>query len=235
MKRKAILITGALRRLGRELALESARMGFDVVAHYRTSGQEAAVLERDIRALGGTAYFVRHDLARNAEGLLAKCRCLPVTLVGLVNSASVFEKGNFRDLSPAQIQRVFALNVFAPLALTAGFAAEARTGMVINLLDANIDRFSANFQAYRASKRLLRDMTRECALLFAPRVRVNAIAPGALLPSRRGRRQFDAVRKRTPLGTGGSLADFRAAFRYLLGQDSVTGQVLQVDGGLHLQ
>ncbi|OGJ91631.1 MAG: hypothetical protein A2268_09005 [Candidatus Raymondbacteria bacterium RifOxyA12_full_50_37] len=237
MKPRAILITGSAKRLGRELALESARMGFAVIAHFRTSRSAVLSLGTEVRKLGVPFFPIQADLSKNPDKLIRACVKLPVRLIGLVNNASVFEKGDLLQRNEARGTRreagfwqMFQVNAFAPLILSTSFFKQspasrlAPRSFIINLLDANIDGFNRNFQLYRISKRLLREFTVECAALFAPKVRVNAIAPGAILPSRFNKR---------PGQTWGTIAGLLKAFRYLV-ESEATGQIMYCDQGLRL-
>lgn len=234
VKPAAILVTGAARRLGREIALACASRGYAVIAHHRTPGPDVTALNREVRALGAACYPVRAGFPEGAEKLMRECRKLPVTLAGLVNCASIFEKGNPRDSAPAEIRRIFTLNAFVPLYLCREFGRTAQSGLIVNFLDANIDRPNDTFELYRMTKRLLRLMTLDLARSLAPKIRVNAIAPGALLPSKFSGRDFHK-KIGAPLKTGGTLETLRRAMVYLLESQDVTGQILFVDGGIHLR
>jgi NAD(P)-dependent dehydrogenase (short-subunit alcohol dehydrogenase family) len=154
-------------------------------------------------------------------------------LVGLVNNASLFTPGNLAD--PAHLAALLESNALVPAALAAAFAARARSGWIVNITDANIKAPNRTWQNYRISKLLLEELTRQQAFLCAPRFRVNAIAPGAILPaSGSSAASFRALADRIPLRRTGSLADIRAAFAGLLSAPYVTGQVLYVDGGRHV-
>lgn len=233
MKAKAVLVTGAAKRVGRALALACADLGFAVIGHYHRSKDEINSLSLEVKKRGVPFYAVRMDLSRNND-LLDQCRRLPVQLFGLVNNASVFEKGNFRNLGTKEAQAFFELNALTPLRLMNDFAKQVNQGFIINLLDANSAAFNETFEVYRLSKRFLRDLTLDTALLYAPGIRVNAIAPGAVLPSKftKGKSLW---KKLAPLQTGGSVEEICRAFRYLVENQSVTGQILYVDGGLHLK
>jgi len=234
MKQNAILITGAARRIGRTLALMSAEMGYAVIGHYRSSEKEVRELRRDVEKKGVPFFGVKTDFSKGAGGFMARCLKFPVRIVGLVNNASIFEKGNFQDLARDEYLNLLTVNTFAPLELMNDFARRVKEGFVVNLLDANVFTFNENFEVYRMSKRFLEDITLDLALLYAPKIRVNAIAPGAVLPSKfsKGKEPWKAI---APLKTGGAIEDVGRAFRYLVESKSATGQIIYVDGGLHLR
>lgn len=233
---QAVLVTGAGKRIGRALSLALAARGMAVIGHYRSSPAAIKSLGREVERLGARFFSLKWDLAKNPEGLIDRCLRFPVSLGGIINNASVFEKGNLLDLDMKGVRRILDINAFSPLSLARAFYRKSGRGFIVNLLDANIRSHNRNFQVYRLSKRLLTEFTLECAALFAPRVRVNAIAPGAVLPSR-----FDSAQKAAakaasaPMGSGGSVEGVVAALEYLLDNPGVTGQVLYADGGIHLK
>jgi NAD(P)-dependent dehydrogenase (short-subunit alcohol dehydrogenase family) len=118
--------------------------------------------------------------------------------------------------------------------LSRAFSAAVQEGWIINLTDAHIGAVNLNYQNYRISKLLLAELTRQMAMLWAPRIRVNAIAPGAILAAEAGEESsFEQLARQIPAGRTGKIQDIQQAFAYLVGQDYVTGQTLYVDGGWH--
>jgi pteridine reductase len=232
--REAVIITGAARRIGYTLALQCADMGLGVIGHYRSSETEVKTLRREVEEKGVPFYGLSMDFSKGADAMIRRCLKFPVRIAGLVNNASAFERGNFQNLRRDEYLNLLTVNTISPLQLMNDFARLVKAGFIINLLDANVFSFNENFEVYRMSKRFLEDITLDLALLYAPRIRVNAIAPGAVLPSKfsKGREPW---RKIAPLKTGGSLEDIGRAFRYLVESKSATGQIIYVDGGLHLK
>jgi NAD(P)-dependent dehydrogenase (short-subunit alcohol dehydrogenase family) len=214
-KPEAVLVTGAARRIGRALSLFLSGRGYAVIGHYHTSAREARSLAKEIRGRGGLFYPLKWNLAAGPEGLMGKCLGFPVRLAGLVNNASVFEKGNLLSLKRKEWSGMLQVNVFSPLTLCAEYYRKAGTGFIINMLDAGAGPFNRDFQIYRMGKRLLAEMTLECARLFAPKVRVNGIAPGAVLPSKFNRGK-----------TAGSVDEVVKACARLIGDPVVTGRIL---------
>jgi NAD(P)-dependent dehydrogenase (short-subunit alcohol dehydrogenase family) len=154
-------------------------------------------------------------------------------LGGLVNSASVFSTGDLRD--PAHFHSTLQINALAPLQLADGFRRRSKRGWIINITDAHIQPISLTYQNYRISKLLLTELTRQLAAVYAPAIRVNAIAPGAILPAPgASHRSFSRLAKEIPLKKTGDPAAVVTAFAYLLDNDYVTGETLYVDGGWHL-
>ncbi|MDR6627427.1 SDR family oxidoreductase [Caulobacter segnis] len=238
--RGAALVTGAGRRIGRALALEAARAGHDVAIHCRASTEEAEETAADARALGRRAALVRADLANESEtaGLIAQATDAlgPVTL--LVNSASAFEDDRVGDLSRRTWDLHLETNLRAPLVLAEAFAAALpadRAGLVVNIIDQRVWRPNPQFFSYSLSKAGLWWATQTLAQALAPRIRVNAIGPGPVLPSvHQAPGEFEAEAAGVLLQRRATPDDVAAALRYLIDATSVTGQMIAVDGGQHL-
>jgi NAD(P)-dependent dehydrogenase (short-subunit alcohol dehydrogenase family) len=231
------LVTGAARRIGRELALTAARAGYDVVAHHRQSGDDVADTVREIEALGRHAVAVAADL-----GLAEACRRLvaeaPGALTLLVNSASLFDNDGIESLTPEGWDAALSANLRAPVLLAQAFAAALpadRHGLIVNIIDQRVLRPTPQFFSYAVSKAALWAATRMMAQALAPRIRVNAIAPGPTLPSiHQSAEAFAAESRAVILGRGASPSEIGHALAYLIDARSVTGQMVAVDGGQHL-
>jgi len=231
---KTVLVTGAARRIGRALSLACAEAGYGVIAHFNKSAREIASLGKEIKDLGRPFYAVKHDLSENSSGLLARCLKLNDNIAGIINNASVFDKCRLTD-SASDCRRILQINAFSPLALIRDFAALCKKGFIINLIDANIDAPHKEFQVYRLSKRMLREITMETAFSLAPAIRVNGIAPGAVLPSKFSSKNGKPIPSDAPMVNGGTLQDISNAVKYLLNNDNITGQILYADGGMHIR
>jgi NAD(P)-dependent dehydrogenase (short-subunit alcohol dehydrogenase family) len=231
------LVTGAARRIGRELALTAARAGHDVVVHHGHSAADAAETVRLIEALGRRALAAAADLADAAA-----CRNLVATAPGpltlLVNCASLFEDDRIQTLTAETWDAAIAANLRAPVLLAQAFAAALpadRGGLVVNIVDQRVLRPTPQFFSYAVSKAGLWAATQMLAQGLAPRIRVNAIAPGPTLPSiHQSAEAFAAETGAVILGHGASPAEIGAALAYLIDARSVTGQMIAVDGGQHL-
>lgn len=238
--RGAALVTGAGRRIGRALALEAARAGYDVAVHCRASTDEAEATAADVRALGPRAAVVSADLSDEAEtgGLIAQASQAlgPVTL--LVNSASAFEDDRVGRLSRQTWDLHLETNLRAPLVLSEAFAAALpadRAGLVVNIIDQRVWRPNPQFFSYSLSKAGLWWATQTLAQALAPRIRVNAIGPGPVLPSvHQAPGEFEAEAAGVLLQRRATPDEIAAALRYLIDATSVTGQMIAVDGGQHL-
>ncbi|KQV62699.1 MULTISPECIES: SDR family oxidoreductase [unclassified Caulobacter] len=238
--RGAALVTGAGRRIGRVLALEAARAGYDVAVHHRASVDEAQETAEAVQALGRRAVLVRANLADEdaVRGLIdqAAAELGPVTL--LVNSASAFEDDRVGGLSRDSWDLHLETNLRAPIVLAEAFAAalpEDRQGLVVNIVDQRVLRPNPQFFSYSLAKAGLWWATQTLAQALAPRVRVNAIGPGPTLPSvHQTAGEFEAEAAGVLLQRRATPDEVAAALRYLIDAPSVTGQMIAVDGGQHL-
>ena len=244
------LVTGAARRIGREIALYLARRGFDVAVHYASSEMEAEQTVADIRALGHRAVALKADLL-DEDATLALVPAAVAALGGpltlLVNNASIFEYDTVMSATKASWDRHFGSNLRAPFLLIQGFAAQApkslpdasgepvAQGLVVNMLDQRVWKLTPNFMTYTLAKSALWTLTQTAAQALAPDIRVNGIGPG---PTMQGARQsdghFSRQRAATILRRGAGPADVVAALGFFLDSPSVTGQMIAVDGGQHL-
>jgi len=233
------LVTGGARRIGRAIALALARAGYRVVVHANRSREAARALAAEIAAQGGFAAVALADLARHEDvqrlvPAAAELAGQPLTL--LVNNASAFEPDEIGALDPARFDDTLAVNLRAPLFLAEAFARQAPQGAaIVNLLDQRVFKPTPRFVSYALSKAALHAATATLAQALAPRLRVNAVAPGPVLPSPR---QTDADFARQaaalPLGRGPAPEEIAEAVLYLARAHSVTGQTIAVDGGQHL-
>lgn len=214
-----------------------ARAGADVVVHYRSSRAEAEKTAKDIVALGRKAWLVQGalDSEEDAARVFADSLAASGGLDVLVNNASVFPADTLHAFSAAQAMSILNTNTFAPLALMRTFAAQDSDGCIINLLDTTIREYDRAHFSYHLSKRLLHTLTRACALEFAPRVRVNGVAPGAVMPPEGQPESYLAARgEETPLQAYGHEGHIAEAVLFLARSTFVTGQIIHVDGGRHL-
>lgn len=235
----AALITGAARRIGRALAIEAARAGFDVAVHHRDSPDDAERTAELVRAEGRVAAVLCGDLQQpDAGALIAEATAAlgPVTL--LVNNASLFLDDRLETFTAADFDAQMAINVRAPLLLAQAFAAALphdRQGLIVNILDQRVWRPNPLFFGYSVSKAALWHATQTLALALAPRIRVNGVGPGPTLASIHQRPgEFEAEAAGTPLGRPVAPEDVARAMRYLIDAPTVTGQMIAVDSGQHL-
>lgn len=234
---KIALVTGGAVRIGRAISLALAGAGARVVVHFRSSETAALELCGRINGGGGTAWAVAADLERDEEcgALIARAAALAGPPDILVNNAAVFHKDTPDTLSPEKLRAEFQSNLFAPLILMRDFAALGRPGRIVNLLDRRIEGYDPSCLPYQLAKKGLAEATRAAALAWAPRVLVNGVAPGAVLPP--PGEGADYIRDRAgvlPIGRPCTPEEVAGAVLFLLRSDGLNGQILFVDGGQHL-
>lgn len=237
---KGALVTGAGMRIGRALALALAADGFFVFVHYKDSAAGAKETVATIREADGKAMAVRADLAsaRQAEGLVGKCRARGVRLTCLVNSASLFKLDRAPTAAAADFDLHMAINLRAPLLLAQALARQLpadETGLVVNVLDQKLYNLNPDFLTYTLSKIGLQGLTTLLAQSFAPRLRVAGIAPGLTLRSgSQTDARFAEQHAANPLGVGVTVEDLVRALRFIVATPSYTGDTIIVDSGEHL-
>lgn len=224
LKGKRALVTGGAVRIGKAITELLQAAGAEVVVHYRDSGDEAKRL---------SPFTVQANLSSVEECSELIGRAGPLDI--LINNASVFTKDSLADSSPEKVQREFQTNLFAPMELTRTFAAQAAQGAVINLLDRRIRCNDMSCVPYSITKKGLEDLTKLAALEYAPDIRVNAVAPGPILPppgsSAESARELAGNIPLEELPTSEQISE---TVLFLLEADSITGQIIYVDGGQHL-
>lgn len=237
---RVALVTGGARRVGRALALALADRGGRIAIHHHESPADAASLIRQLSARGIEAVAFQSDLrkADAPDRLVTNVVDHFGSLDILINSAAVMIRSELDDITPDQWDDTFALNLRAPFfcARAAARAMGDRGGVIVNLADlAGIETWPA-YAAHGISKAGVIHMTRVLARILAPRVRVNAIAPGAvLLPETWSADDAAHLERTTPLHRLGSPTDVAHAMLYLIEADYVTGDLLVVDGGRHVR
>jgi NAD(P)-dependent dehydrogenase (short-subunit alcohol dehydrogenase family) len=238
---RAALVTGGARRLGRAIALGLADAGFAVAVHSHTSAADAEATCAEIRRRGRDAVALRADLAREAEvqALLPAAVAALGPIGVLVNNASVFERDEWHDASRESWDRHLEPNLRAPFVLMQDFArrlpAQAE-GVVVNMLDQRVWSLTQHFVSYTVSKAALWALTQSMALALAPRIRVNGVGPGPALPNaRQTEAQYASQSASVPLGHGTDPREIARAVVAILGLPAMTGQMIALDGGQHLQ
>ncbi len=238
--KKVVLVTGAARRIGRAIATDLAAHGWHVGVHYGTSATQASALVADIRAAGGQAVALDADLADAAAvgDLIDRLAAEFGPVNCLINNASLFEHDAIDTMTRDSWAAHMDVNLYAPALLMQAFAAqlpEPMRGNVINIIDQRVWRLTPRFFSYTLSKAGLWTMTQTAAQALAPRIRVNAIAPGPTLRNaRQSAEDFATQEENVLLQHGAALEEFGAAVRFILAAQSMTGQMIALDGGQHL-
>ncbi len=238
---RAALVTGGAQRIGRAIALALAEAGFDVAVHCHSSRAAAAATCDDISGLGRRATLLQADLGQEAAtaALLPQATAALGPIGVLVNNASRFDRDEWHDASRASWDAHIEPNLRAPFLLIQHFARllpDTAHGAVINMLDERVWSITPHFVSYTVSKAGLWALTQSMALALAPRIRVNGIGPGPSLPNvRQTRAQFERQAESVPLRHGASPEEIGRAALAILALPAMTGQMLALDGGQHLQ
>jgi pteridine reductase len=235
---KTALVTGAARRIGRAIALALARNGVHVAVHYYLSREDALALCRDIQQLGVSAWPIPGDLmdVQQTEMVFQEATARAGPLDILVNNASIFDRDTLWEATEESIGRNLRIHAIAPLILSRELAKQGRPAHIVNLLDTRVAVYGREHASYDISKSALLTLTRMLALELGPNVAVNAVAPGAILPPPGQSEAYLAKLAHTnPLNRIGDPGDIAEAVLFLLRSRFITGQVIYVDGGMHVK
>jgi pteridine reductase len=235
---RVVLVTGAGQRLGRAIAIGLAQAGAHIAVHYHASAEEAEETVRRIRALGVDTEAFSADLRDPGQisSLVDAVARRFGRLDGLVSAAAVMRVTRWHEITPAQWDEVLALNLRVPMFCAQAAARHMEDGIIIYVGDGSALRPWPDYLAHTVSKAGLVALTRALALALAPRIRVNAVIPGPILkPIHWEEERWERLIRRVPLGRAGTPEEVVRAVRYLMEADYVTGAVLVVDGGHHVQ
>ncbi len=225
---KRILITGGAVRIGAAITRSLQKLGAEVVVHFRESEAEAKAI---------TPFTIQADLSSPdcVDGFMERVNAEFGKVDVLINNAAVFHKDRLPDATQEKVVSEFQTNLFAPLQLIRNFAAQTDCGVVVNLLDRRINSNDETCLPYLLSKKALSELTKLAALELAPRIRVNAVAPGSILPPpKRPEIQVRDLAGKIPLERIPEPSEIADAVRFLIEAESVTGQTIFVDGGQNL-
>ena len=239
---KRILITGAAKRIGKEMALSFFNKGWDIVIHYNTSNNDAKALADKMNSeRSNSAMLVQANLdnASEVEKLVDQILSKNVSIDALINNASTFYPTPMGTLSEENWNALMGSNLKAPLFLIQSFhkELEKNKGFIINVTDVNVDKALINHSIYLAAKSGLQTLTKSLAKELAPNIRVNAIAPGAILEPPNVEwtsEQKNNIINAVPMKKMGTEKDIVDAAMYLSEAEYVTGQILNIDGGKSL-
>lgn len=234
------LVTGAARRIGRDVALALAGAGWDVVVHYRSAADEAADVVAEIEGRGRRAAAIGADLSVEAETetLMARAGAALGPVSCLINNASTFESDTVATSTRATWDTHMEVNLRAPFVLAQAFQAQLpgdADGAIINIIDQRVWNLTPDFTTYTLSKAGLWGLTQILARAMAPRVRVNGIGPGPTLQSvHQSAEDFAEEWTAMPLARQVQADDICRAVLFILGSPAVTGQMIAVDAGQHM-
>jgi len=235
---KTVLITGAARRVGRAIALSIAQAGGNVIIHHGHSPQEAEAVRIEIESMGRQAHIIQADLGDPNQVAEIIPRAYQVgQLYALVNSAAIFEPLTLATTDLPAWERHLSINLTAPFLLSQAFAAwlpANETGRIVNILDWRALRPGSDHLPYTISKAALVALTQSLAATLAPRITVNGLALGAILPPSDGPTP-ETLLESVPARRWAGLEEVGQALIFLLtGPEYITGEILHVDGGRHL-
>ena len=239
---KTILITGAAKRIGREMALSFFSKGWDIVIHYNGSKEEAEALADEMNSERTNSAIIAQanlDNANEVTQLVEKTLSKNSRIDALINNASTFYPTPIGTFTEENWNALMGSNLKAPLFLIQSFykELEKNKGFIINVTDINVDRALVNHSIYLAAKSGLQTLTRSLAKELAPNIRVNAIAPGAILEPPNVEwttEQKNNIINTVPMKRMGTEKDIVDAAIYLSEAEYVTGQILNIDGGKSL-
>jgi len=247
---RTVLVTGAAKRLGREIALALAKDGWQVAVHYRDSVEDATKTVADCVKLTGASAAFRANLTNEAavRNLLPKVIQHFGRVDAVVNSASTFEHDTVANFTFAAMEKHLRSNTGAAIILAQALHAhifgreestsvQSRTaaGVVVNLLDQKLWNQNPDFFSYTLSKAALEAASTMLAMALSPQLRVVGVAPGLTLTSHLlSEKKFEALHRLSPLGRSSTAADVAATVKFAIDNQSITGTTLLVDGGQHL-
>ena len=240
--KKTIFITGAAKRIGKEIALCFSEMGWNIIIHYNSSKNDAQVLADEINGTNpDSAITVQGnlDVKEDVEKVINEVRDAFPTIDLLINNASTFYPTPIEDISEEHWDKLVGSNLKGPLFLIKGLKDKLKEskGSIINITDTNLSKGVANYSIYSAAKAGLESITKGLARELAPDIKVNAIAPGAMLEPPDvtwTEEQKSKVISSIPLNRMGSEKDIAEAVKFLAKSNYITGQIIKVDGGRSL-
>ena len=239
---KTVFITGAAKRIGKEIALSFKELGWNIIIHYNSSKEDALNLAKEINnANKNTAITVQGnlDVKEDVNAIIKEVLDAFPSVDLLINNASTFYPTPIDDISEEHWEKLVGSNLKGPLFLIQGLKQKLKEskGSIINITDTNLSKGVANYSIYSAAKAGLESITKGLARELAPEIKVNAIAPGAMLEPPDVEwtdEQKDIVIQSIPLKRMGSEKDIAEAVNFLAHSQYITGQIIKVDGGRSL-
>lgn len=238
IKSHTALITGASGKLGYQIALAMAEKGCNCICHYHKNEADAYALVEKIESLGCKAYSIGADL-RDIEGI-EKLFAVPLTPTILINSAAVFERSKIHETTIEQVRKTFEVNTVAPLMIIGSFVnsleqAKIDCGKIVNIADVGGHASWSQFSAYCGSKAALISMTKSLAKELAPKIAVNSVSPGYI--DLHDQPEMDEITRhisRIPMKRLARAEEVISAIMFLLENDYITGENINVDGGEYI-
>ena len=241
-QQKLALITGSAKRIGATIAVHFARSGYDIIIHYNKSESEAKQVVKTIEEIGREVIMIKADLEKELDSFIVQVNNSTLTkkrggIDVLINSASKYEKKRFDETTLELWDSMHAINSKAPYFLTQGLLMNLKnvTGCVINMLDTSYNQPWKFYSNYCASKAALYNQTLCLSQELAPDVRVNGIAPGAIIfPEWIDEKEKQTILSQIPMKREGTVEEIAQTALFLAdGPTYITGQIIGVDGGLN--
>ena len=240
IKNKNLLITGAATRVGKALALHFASKGWNIALHYFKSSSEATKLKKIIEKNWGKVTLIKADLknTKQVEKIIPLAKKKLGTIDCLINNAALFEKDDILSFTNKSWNNHLNINLLAPTILTKQFAKQAskkKKSNIINIIDQRVFKLTPIFMSYTLSKSALYTLTKTMAMRLSPNIKVNGVAPGPTIKSKRqSTKHFNKQAKSTLLEKAVGLEDICDTVEFLIKNNSITGQVIAVDSGQNL-
>ena len=239
MEAKKIIVTGGANRIGRSIALELAGYDTQIVIHYSKSLIAAKKLKIELENLGSVVHLLKADLnnLRQTQKIISYAHKKMRGLDCLINNASVFENDNLVNFSDKSFLKHMNINLKAPAILIQNFSkiCKGKNGNIVNIIDQRIEKLTPFFFSYTLSKSSLATLTKTSAMKLAPSIRVNAVSPGPTLKNKRqSEKHFKKQWKSTILKKKVETKNVSSAVKFLIYNDNITGQIINVDSGQRL-
>ena len=240
MRKKNILITGGATRIGKEIALHFSEKGWNIAIHYFKSYSEAKKLKKIIEKNSVKVSLIKADLKniKQVEKIIPFAKKKLGTIDCLINNAALFERDDILNFTEKSWENHLNINLFAPVVLTKYFVRQAskkNISNIINIIDQRVFKLTPHFMSYTLSKSGLYTLTKIMAMRLGPNIKVNGIAPGPTIKSKRQTtKHFNKQAKSTLLKKSVGVNDICDTVEFLIKNNSITGEVVAVDSGQNL-
>ena len=239
MEAKKIIITGGATRIGAAIAKSLVNFDTKIVIHFNKSKISALKLKKELEELGAETYLIKSDLnnLRQTQNLVKKAHKQMKGLDCLINNASIFENDNLENFSEKLFDKHININLKAPALLTQNFKKllKDKNGCIVNIIDQRIEKLTPFFFSYTLSKSSLAILTKTSAMKLAPNIRVNGVSPGPTLKNKRqSERHFKKQWKSILLRKKVDLDNICNGVKFLINNDNITGEIINIDGGQRL-